>query len=78
MAPRIRTGDHSRCDAVGAITELFTEFGYAGYFDIDDIRRPIEEFDVAEYQNPADVDRPKDGWAIPGVDVNNGELGPSA
>jgi len=78
VAPRIRTGDHSRCDAVGAITELFTAFGYAGYFDIDDIRRPIEEFDVAEYQNPANVDRPKDGWAIPGVDVNNGELGPSA
>ena len=42
-----------------------------GYFDVDGIRRPIDEFDPAEHQNPANVGDWKDGWAIRGIYINN-------
>ncbi len=58
-------------NAVGAVTELLTGLGYAGYFDVDDTRRPIEEFDAAEHQNPANIGGWKDGWETRGVYVNN-------
>lgn len=60
-----RTGDDSRCDAVGAITELFIGLGYTGYFELDDVRRPIEEFDPAQHQNPANVGDRDNDWAAP-------------
>ena len=66
-----RTGDDSRCDAVGAITELFIGLGYTGYFELDDVRRPIEEFDPAQHQNPANVGEPDNDWAPHGVYGNN-------
>jgi hypothetical protein len=66
-----RTRDHSRCDAVGAITELLTGLGYTGYFDLDDVRRPIEEFDPAQHQNPANVGDRDNDWAPRGVYVHN-------
>jgi hypothetical protein len=66
-----RTGDGSRCDAVGAITELFIGLGYTGYFELDDVRRPIEEFDPAQHQNPANVGDRDNDWAPHGVYVDN-------
>jgi hypothetical protein len=66
-----RTGDDSRCEAVGAITELFIGLGYTGYFELDDVRRPIEEFDPAQHQNPANVGDRDNDWAPRGVYVNN-------
>jgi hypothetical protein len=66
-----RTGDDSRCDAVGAITELFIGLGYTGYFELDDVRRPIEEFDPAQHQNPANVGDRDNDWAPHGVYVDN-------
>jgi FkbM family methyltransferase len=57
--------------AVAAITELLTGLGYEGYFETDDGRRPVEEFDVARHQNPANIGGREDGWAAHGVYVNN-------
>ena len=57
--------------AVAAITEFLAGLGYTGYFDVDGIRRPIDEFDPAEHQNPANVGSWRDGWAIRGTYINN-------
>jgi FkbM family methyltransferase len=64
--------------AVAAITEFLTQLGYAGYFDIGDGRRPVEEFDAAEHQNPANIGGPEDDWAVYGVYVNNFVFLPSS
>jgi FkbM family methyltransferase len=53
--------------AIAAITEFLAELDYLGYFEVDGIRRPVEEFDLAEHQNPANVDSP----ATRGIYVNN-------
>ncbi len=53
--------------AIAAITEFLAELDYMGYFEVDGIRRPVEEFDLAEHQNPANVDSP----ATRGIYVNN-------
>ena len=58
-------------DAVGAITELLTGLGYAGYFDIEGVRRAVEEFDATEHQNPANIGGRQNGWQARGVYVNN-------
>jgi FkbM family methyltransferase len=58
-------------NAVGEITRLLTGLGYAGYFDVDGARRPIDEFDAARHQDPANVGSREDGWAGRGVYVNN-------
>ena len=58
-------------DAVAAITEFLSGLGYAGYFDIEGTRRPVEEFDAAQHQNPANIGGREDGWALRGVYVNN-------
>jgi FkbM family methyltransferase len=58
-------------DAVAAITELLTGLGYQGYFDGGDGRRPVEEFDAATHQDPANIGGIEDGWAAQGVYVNN-------
>lgn len=58
-------------NAVGEITALLTGLGYAGYFDVDGARRPIEEFDPTTHQDPANVGSQEDGWAARGVYVNN-------
>jgi FkbM family methyltransferase len=58
-------------NAVAAITELLTGLGYEGYFDTGDGRRPVEEFDAARHQNPANIGGREDGWAAHGVYVNN-------
>ncbi|ORV83016.1 methyltransferase [Mycobacterium interjectum] len=57
--------------AVAAITELLTGLGYQGYFDDGDGRRPVEEFDAATHQDPANIGGREDGWAAQGVYVNN-------
>lgn len=57
--------------AVAAVTEFLAGLGYMGYFDVDGIRRPIDEFDPAEHQNPANIGGWQDGWATRGVYVNN-------
>jgi hypothetical protein len=58
-------------NAVAAITELLTGLGYEGYFDIGDGRRPVEEFDAARHQDPANIGGREDGWAASGAYVNN-------
>lgn len=58
-------------DAVAGITEFLAGLGYAGYFEVDGTRRPVEEFDAAEHQNPANIGGAEDGWAVRGVYVNN-------
>ncbi|CDO90579.1 methyltransferase [Mycobacterium triplex] len=58
-------------DAVAAITRLLAGLGYAGYFDLDDARRPIAEFDPARHQNPANVGSRENGWTDRGIYVNN-------
>ena len=58
-------------DAVASITEFLTGLGYTGYFDIDGVRRPVEEFDAAEHQNPDNIGGWQDGWQTRGVYVNN-------
>jgi hypothetical protein len=44
---------------------LFIGLGYTGYFELDDVRRPIEEFDPAQHQNPANVGDRDNDWAAP-------------
>jgi Methyltransferase FkbM domain len=58
-------------NAVTAITELLTGLGYEGYLDTGDGRRPVEEFDPARHQNPANIGGHEDGWAAHGLYVNN-------
>jgi FkbM family methyltransferase len=58
-------------NAVAAITELLTGLGYQGYFDGGDGRRPVEEFDAATHQDPANIGGREHGWAAQGVYVNN-------
>ncbi|OBF54351.1 methyltransferase [Mycobacterium sp. 852002-50816_SCH5313054-b] len=58
-------------NAVAAITELLTGLGYQGYFDGADGRRPVEEFDAATHQDPANIGGWEDGWAAQGLYVNN-------
>lgn len=58
-------------NAVAAITELLAGLGYAGYFELGDQRRPVEEFDAARHQNPANIGGREDGWATHGIYVNN-------
>jgi FkbM family methyltransferase len=58
-------------NSVAEITGLLQGLGYAGYFDLDGVRRPIAEFDPARHQDPANVGSQKDGWAGRGVYVNN-------
>jgi FkbM family methyltransferase len=57
--------------AVAATTEFLAELGYTGYFELDGIRRPIDEFDVAVHQDSANVAGAENGWAARGVYVNN-------
>lgn len=57
--------------AVAATAEFLAGLGYTGYFEVDGIRRPIDEFDPATHQNPANIGGWKDGWAIRGIYVNN-------
>lgn len=57
--------------AVAAISEFLTGLGYAGYFDVDGSRRPVQEFDANEHQNPANIGGREDGWVRRGVYVNN-------
>lgn len=58
-------------NAVAAITELLAGLGYEGYFDSGDGRVPVEEFDAARHQDPANIGGREDGWAAHGVYVNN-------
>ncbi|KAA8966031.1 FkbM family methyltransferase [Mycobacterium sp.] len=57
--------------AVAGIIDLLGSYGYSGYFDLAGVRRPVEEFDAAEHQNPANIGGRQDGWAAHGVYVNN-------
>lgn len=58
-------------NSIAEITGLLQGLGYAGYFDLDGVRRPIAEFDPARHQDPANVGSQEDGWAGRGVYVNN-------
>ncbi|OBI43805.1 methyltransferase [Mycobacterium kyorinense] len=57
--------------AVPAIAEFLAGLGYRGYFDLDDVRRSVEDFDPEQHQNPANIGTREDGWAARGVYVNN-------
>ncbi|OBA84174.1 methyltransferase [Mycobacterium sp. 1164966.3] len=57
--------------AVASITEFLSGLGYTGYFDVGGTRRPVQEFDPAEHQNPANIGGREEGWAVRGVYVNN-------
>jgi FkbM family methyltransferase len=67
----VEAEERHRPDAVADTTKWLTELGYAGYFDLGDARRPIEEFDPAHHQDPANVGGPDNDWAPRGVYVNN-------
>lgn len=56
---------------VAATTEFLAGLGYTGYFELDGVRRPIDDFDPAVHQNPANVAGAEAGWAARGVYVNN-------
>ncbi|BBZ71669.1 FkbM family methyltransferase [Mycobacterium paraseoulense] len=58
-------------NAVAEITALLREFGYSGYFDLDGVRRRIDDFDPGEHQDPANVGDRNNDWAPRGVYVNN-------
>ncbi|WAC92648.1 FkbM family methyltransferase [Mycobacterium sp. Aquia_213] len=58
-------------NAVADITKLLAGLGYAGYFDLDGSRRPIEEFNPTHHQNPASISSGEDGWVADGGYVNN-------
>ncbi|OBJ51943.1 FkbM family methyltransferase [Mycobacterium sp. 1423905.2] len=58
-------------NAVADITARLSALGYAGYFDVAGQRRPVEEFDPARHQNPANIAGAQDDWAARGVYVNN-------
>ncbi|OBG69754.1 methyltransferase [Mycobacterium sp. E3298] len=58
-------------NAVAEITELLRRSGYSGYFDLDGVRRPIDDFDPREHQDPANVGDRENDWAPRGVYVNN-------
>ncbi len=58
-------------NAVAAITDFLAGLGYVGYFDIGDARHPIDEFNAARHQNPANIGNRTDGWEARGVYVNN-------
>jgi FkbM family methyltransferase len=58
-------------NAVSEITELLAGLGYTGVFELDGVRYPIEEFDPAVHQNPANIGTGEDGWTEHGVYVNN-------
>jgi FkbM family methyltransferase len=53
--------------AVAAVAGFLAGLGYRGCFETGGIRRPIEEFDPVEHQNPANID----GWVTRGIYVNN-------
>jgi FkbM family methyltransferase len=58
-------------NAVASITEFLADLGYTGYFEVDGVRHPVEEFDAAEHQNPDNIGGWQDGWQTRGVYVNN-------
>ncbi|OBB94321.1 FkbM family methyltransferase [Mycobacterium sp. 852002-40037_SCH5390672] len=58
-------------NSVAEITALLNGLGYAGYFDLGGVRRPIAEFDPARHQDPANVGSQENGWAGHGIYVNN-------
>lgn len=58
-------------NAVAAVTEFLAGLGYSGYFGVGGSRLPVEEFDAAKHQNPANIGGREDGWAKRGVYVNN-------
>lgn len=67
----VEAEERHHSNAVAEITKLLTGLGYAGYFDLGDARRPIEEFDLAQHQNPTNVGGREDGWETLGTYVNN-------
>ncbi|WP_406814319.1 FkbM family methyltransferase [Mycobacterium sp. M23085] len=67
----VEAEERHHANAVTEITGLLNGLGYAGYFDLGGVRRPIAEFDPARHQDPANVGSPQDGWAGRGVYVNN-------
>lgn len=58
-------------NAVAEITALLRESGYSGYFDLDGERRPIDDFDPREHQDPSNAGDRENDWAPRGVYVNN-------
>lgn len=58
-------------NAVTEITELLRQSGYSGYFALDGVRRPIDDFDPREHQDPSNAGDRENDWAPRGVYVNN-------
>ncbi|BCZ23084.1 FkbM family methyltransferase [Mycobacterium senriense] len=58
-------------NSVAEITALLDGLGYAGFFDLGGVRRPIIEFDPARHQDEANVGSRENGWAGRGIYVNN-------
>lgn len=58
-------------NAVAEITELLRQSGYSGYFDLEGVRRPIDDFDPREHQDPSNAGDRENDWAPRGVYVNN-------
>jgi FkbM family methyltransferase len=67
----VEAEDRHHPRAVATTAEFLAELGYTGYFELDGIRRPIDEFDVEIHQDSANVAGAEHGWATRGVYVNN-------
>ncbi|VBA61124.1 FkbM family methyltransferase [Mycobacterium attenuatum] len=67
----VEAEERHRPGAVAEITTLLTGLGYTGYFELDDVRRRVEEFDPTQHQNPANIGGRENLWAAHGVYVNN-------
>lgn len=63
--------ERHRPNAVAEVTRFLNGLGYAGYFDRGDAWRPIEEFDPARHQDPANLGNKENDWALRGVYVNS-------
>ncbi|OSC28840.1 methyltransferase [Mycobacterium vulneris] len=63
--------ERHRTDAVAEINQFLNGLGFSGYFDRGDAWLPIEEFDPAQHQNPANLGNRVNDWAPRGVYVNS-------
>lgn len=67
----IEAEERHRPNAVASLANFLGELGYSGYFQLDGATLPVEEFDAARYQNPANIGDHGDGWAVRGTYIND-------
>lgn len=67
----VEAEERHRPNAVAEAAEWLAARGYAGYFELGDARLPIDKFDPARHQDPANAGGPENDWTPRGVYVNN-------